>query len=77
MSCPAVNPYQIVPASNVKKVKTSLFADPLVNVGAVAAAQSTLAGHVAVLSEESCVQINVNEHDFPVGDGLLKVNVVF
>jgi len=67
----------MVPSSIVKNVNASTLPDPLVKVGAVAAAQSTVPGHVAVLSEPSCVHTKVKAHDFPVGDGLLKVNVVF
>jgi hypothetical protein len=50
-----------------------------VSVGAVAAAQSTAAGHPTVKPEplESWTIFKVNAENFPDVAGLLKVNVVF
>ena len=46
-------------------------------VGAVAAAQSTLEGHVIVLAEESCITLSVNADTLPEAAGLLNVYVTF
>ena len=69
---PAANPYQIVPASTVVNVNTSI--PELVNVGSVPPAQSTVVGQVTSC-DPPLVSIKVNEHDLPVADGLEKVNV--
>ena len=65
----------MVPPSTVTKVKISTFPDPLVRVGAVAAAQSTVTGQVAVLSDESYILFNVNAPPFPAAGGLLNTKV--
>ena len=61
----------MVPPSIVVKVKTSIPED--VRVGAVAAAQSTDAGHVNV-ALPPLVTINVKELELPVAMGLVKVS---
>jgi hypothetical protein len=56
IACPAVNPYQIVPPSEVANTKKSSSPFPVEIVGAVAAAQSTDPGHVTVRVELSCIK---------------------
>jgi len=72
MSAPAANPYHIVPASIVIKVRISMPED--VRDGALPPAQSTAPGHVNV-ALPPLVTTNVNEQEFPVADGLSNVNV--
>ena len=72
MSAPAANPYHIVPASRVVKVRTSTPED--VRDGALPPAQSTAPGHVNV-ALPPFVTTNVKEQAFPVADGLSNVSV--
>jgi hypothetical protein len=65
-------PYQMVPPSIVVKNKTST--PEAVNVGAVAAGQSTLVGHVSV-ALPPFVTIIVNEPAVPDAGGLVNVTV--
>ena len=66
-------PCQIVPPSIVKKTNISI--PEVVNVGAVPAAQATLAGQLTVWLPP-LVKNKVNEHEVPDADGLEKVKVV-
>jgi hypothetical protein len=61
MSVPTANPYQIVPASRVVKVRTSTPED--VREGAVPPAQSTDEGQFTVC-DPPLVRNKVNEQDF-------------
>ena len=61
MSVPAANPYQIVPASRVVKVRTSTLED--VREGAVPPTQSTDEGQFTVC-DPPLVRNKVNEQDF-------------
>ena len=65
---PAANPYQVVPASRVVKVRTSTPED--VRVGAVPPAQSTAVGQTVPLLDAPLVRNNVNEHALADDDGL-------
>ena len=73
MSVPAANPYHIVPASRVVKVRTSTPED--VRDGALPPAQSTAPGQFTVC-DPPLVRNRVNEQAFPVADGLLNVKVL-
>jgi hypothetical protein len=77
IACPAVNPYQIVPPSEVANTKKSSSPFPVEIVGAVADAQSTELGHVTVLAVESCIKCRIKEKPVPLAGGLENVNVVF
>jgi hypothetical protein len=67
-------PYQVVPPSTV--VNTSTSVSPLAGAsGAVAAAQSTLAGYVIVCVPPA-VSFNIKPNAVPLAGGLLNVNVV-
>ena len=68
---PAANPYHIVPASRVVKVRTSTPED--VRVGAVPPAQSTVVGQTVPLLDAPLVRNIVNEQPFAVADGLSNV----
>ena len=73
MSNPAANPYHIVPASRVVKVRTSTPED--VREGALPPAQSTVPGQFTVC-DPPLVRNRVKEQAFPVADGSEKVNVL-
>ena len=62
-----------MPPSIVKNTNTSTPLFVVVNVGAVAATQSTLAGHVIVLALLSCITFKTNDEALPEAAGLLKV----
>jgi hypothetical protein len=79
MSNPAAKLHQVVPPSVVINVRTSVPVDAVVvRVGAVPPAQSTDAGHVAVLEPvASCTSIKVKLPAFPDAGGFEKVKVQF
>ena len=72
MSVPAANPYHIVPASRVVKVRTSTPED--VREGALPPAQSTDPGQFTVC-DPPLVRNRVNDPAIPFAGGLVNVKV--